>query len=88
MLEGYCGHHECYIYYLTYDKDGAKKDGEVYPFTLHDGSSYPPEGTYFTIMMDRKLSFPAESEAFRLNDHFITYHTEVQKQTVDEFFGD
>ena len=88
VLEGYCGHHECYIYYLTYDKDGANKDGEVYPFTLHDGLDYPPEGTYFTIMMDRKVSFPAESKAFKMNDRFIGYHMEVQKQTVDEFFGD
>lgn len=88
VLEGYCGQHECYIYYLTYDKNGGKKDGEIYPFILHDGSGYPPEETYFTIMMDRKLSFPAESEAFRMNSRFIGYHMEVQKQTVDEYFGD
>ena len=84
VLEGYCGQHECYIYYLTYNKI-AEQENDPWVYIL---SCDPPiDDTYDTIMMKRQLSIEP-NRPLLMTDEFFQFHCEVQRQTVDEFFGD
>lgn len=84
VLEGYCGQHECWVYYISENDEPSLADS--WPYMLR--KNHPAGIPYRAVMMKRKLTFSKiiNLGTLYLNDMAFSVHEEPQTMTVNEFF--
>lgn len=83
VLEGYCGQHECWVYYICENDELSLADS--WPYALR--KNHPAGIQYKTVMTKRKLTFREENDPkLYLSELFFSIHEEPQMITVNEFF--
>ena len=83
VLEGYCGQHECWIYYICENDEASS--AWMWPYVLR--KNYPEGIPHRTAMMKRKLIFREENDPkLYLNYMVFSVHEEPLMMTVNEFF--